>query len=180
MVLDFRPVTNAPLPDQGQIPDGDWDMQLSWSMSNGWMTLRIPEIDGAWAFKECAGRAVAQGCDDKMGRILLRASAEIDRDMLRLWRPDDAVPHKMVKNDALEATEDPHYRQCYLRSTMQWRLLDENPKSPNYGKLLLGSGYVGDWVINWLERGSHVFHDGPVKQPEPEGLFHLYDPLIDY
>lgn len=180
MVLDFRPVTNAPLPRQEQIPDGDWDMLLSWSITHHWMTLRIPEIEEAWAFKECAGRAVLTGVDSQVGRIKLRGSAEIDGEMLRVWRPDDAVPHKMVKGDFLYPGEDPHDRMCYMRATEEWRFLNENPRSSTYGTLTIASGYVGDICLNWLERGSHIFHDGPSKQPEPRGLIHLYDSLIEY
>ena len=196
MVLDFRPVTDRPVKDQQQIPDGDFNMAVSWSVELALMRLRIPVLHDqkrikwtgegepwVWEFKSCAGRTVATGCDNDSGRMLLRASAEIDEadpEFIRFWRPDDAVPHLMVPGPALFSPVDPHIRQCRLVPTKQWRARDENRDNPTFGDTILGSGYVGDHVLEWLERGSHIFHDGIMKQPEPLGLFHLYDPLIDY
>ncbi len=183
MVLDVQPVTNAALPNQGRIPVGDWDMQLSWSVSKRVMTLKIPQLKEweepwQWEFKECAGRVVCTGTDNKVGRILLRGAAQLKGDMLHLWRPDDAVPHPMVEGDVLFPGENPHTRLCYQRATEEWRALDDHRSSPTYGQLKLGTGYVGDLVAVWRDHGSHIFHGGPIKQPD--GLFHLYDPLIEY
>ena len=181
MVLDLQPVTNAPLPKQGQIPPGDWDMALSWSVSSRWMSLKIPALKDLgepwqWAFKECGGRAVATGCDP-VGRILLRASAQIDGEMVRFWRPDDAITHPIVQGRLLDSSSKPHNRMCFFRERGLWRILDEDPASPNFRKLSLGKEYVGDWRINWNERGSHVFHNGRVIQAA-DGVFHLYDSLL--
>lgn len=50
-----------------------------------------------------------------------------------------------------------HYRLCYYREVQQWRLRDEDT-----GALRLVDDYEGDLNLNWMDHGSHVFHDGPV------------------
>ena len=184
MVLDYRPVTNAPLPKMAPIPDGDWDMQISWGRTEGWMNLKIPDLyEGKWikgvnewAFKECGGRSVITGCDPK-GRISLRASAKQDGDMIRFWRPEDAEAHPVFDGQLLETASKPHYRMCFFIGRGLWRVLDENPDSPQFRHLELGKGYIGDWKMNWNERGSHLFQNGPIIIDDKK-IFHLYDPLL--
>ena len=50
MVLDYSPVTQAPLRKQGPIPVGDWDMAISWGRASQVMQLKIPALKdvGEW------------------------------------------------------------------------------------------------------------------------------------
>ena len=49
-----------------------------------------------------------------------------------------------------------HNRLCYYREVKQWRVRDEDS-----GELRLVDDYEGDLNLNWMDGGSHVFHDGP-------------------
>lgn len=50
-----------------------------------------------------------------------------------------------------------HHRLCYYREVKQWRIRNEDT-----GDLRLVDDYEGDLNVNWMDGGSHVFHDGPV------------------
>ncbi len=181
MVLDLQPVTTAPLKKQGPIPMGDWDMAISWGRYNRVMQLKIPILkdtgeEWEWHFKECGGRSVITGCDP-VGRINIKASAEQQGNMIRFWRPADAITHLVVEGTLLNTAPKPHYRLCFFIERKLWRVLDENPQSPNFRHLELGQGYIGDWKMNWNERGSHLFHNDRVIK-DPQGIFHLYDSLL--
>ncbi len=50
-----------------------------------------------------------------------------------------------------------HNRLCYYREVKQWRVRNEDT-----GELRLVEDYEGNLGLNWMDGGSHVFHDGPI------------------
>ncbi len=59
---------------------------------------------------------------------------------------------------------DTHWRLCYAREIATttkdqecWRLRDERT-----GELWFVQGYTGPMNVNWYDRGTHIFTDGPV------------------
>ena len=66
-----------------------------------------------------------------------------------------------------------HYRLCYNRAGIPsgdiWRVRDERN-----GDLRLVKKIEGEVNFSWMDKGSHVFHDGKVRIDE-EGIAHLID-----
>lgn len=84
-----------------------------------------------------------------------------------------------------EATECPgtmlpesHYRMCYRREHKDWRLRDERKDWTDPNALVHVADYEGPINLNWLDRGSHIFHDGAVFIDE-NNIAHLIDPEKD-
>ena len=59
--------------------------------------MRIVIGDGRWWFKEYLGKAQVLSCDNKRGRLNLRAMAQIQGETLIMYRDPDAPPHKEVE-----------------------------------------------------------------------------------
>ena len=77
-------------------------------------------------------------------------------------------------NDRI-SEEPTHWRMCYHRAGQDWRLRDERT-----GKLWLVDKYEGDISLNYLDRGSHIFHDGlaSVEERDGEMVATLSDPQV--
>ena len=173
-----------PVGPQQPFPTGVHDMVVSWDRNRGYMSVRV--AGGRWWFKEMIGQALATGNDNSVGRIHLTAKGQLHREQLQLWRPSYATPHPMVYGTRREITLN---RLCYYRAMAKrnqpcWRLRDnrlpwEHPKA-----LVMLSGYVGDWNIEWqgTDIVAHLFHQGFIMICNPGcflhqkgGYGHLYD-----
>ena len=76
--------------------------------------MRIVIGGERWWFKEYLGKAQVLSCDNKRGRLNLRAMARIDNETLTMWRDPNAPPHEEVEGVRREKT---HSRLCYRRAT---------------------------------------------------------------
>ena len=65
-----------PIGPQAPIPPGVHDIELSWDRRKGYMRVII-EGQKYW-FKEFLGKAQVLSCDNKRGRLNLRAIAQIN------------------------------------------------------------------------------------------------------
>ena len=70
-----------------------------------------------------------------------------------------------------------HYRLCFRREHHDWRLRDERKPWTDSTALIHVAGYEGDVNINWLDHGSHIFHDGKVYMDE-NNIAHFIDPEV--
>lgn len=66
-----------------------------------------------------------------------------------------------------------HYRLCYHRAGLNWRLRDERT-----GQLWLVKEYRGPASINWTDGGTHIFCDGYARVDE-DGVAWLSEEPFD-
>ena len=100
-----------PIGEQPPIPPGVHDIELSWDRSRGYMRIIIGGTH-SWWFREFLGKAQVLSCDNKRGRLNLRAMARIDNETLTMYRDPNAPPHEEVDGDRREKT---HNRLCNHR-----------------------------------------------------------------
>ncbi len=84
----------TPIESQAPIPPGVHDIELSWDRHRGYMRVII-EGQKYW-FKEYLGKAQVLSCDNKRGRLNLRAMAQIHGETLTMWR--DPTLHPMRRS----------------------------------------------------------------------------------
>ena len=178
------------LPQQVEVPSGSHRLRFSWSRTNGFMRIVIPELKdllvsvtqdsggnkienyGTWFFKEYAGKTVVTGTDNRSGVIRMEAKAQMNGDILHLWRPDDAPAHPIPAGRHLPKSM---YRLCYRRAHYDWRVRDENMPWDHPDALHFVSGYVGDLVGSWFNDPlAHIFHTSEIVLGE-DGKAHLID-----
>ena len=70
------------------------------------------------------------------------------------------LPSQLFDYDDMPETF-PHARLCFHRAGENWRIRDERE-----GRLWLVDGYYGPITINWLDQGTHIFHDGKIEVGE--------------
>ena len=160
-----------PIGPQAPIPPGVHDIELSWDRNKGYMRVII-EGQKYW-FKEYLGKAQVLSCDNKKGRLNLRAMAQINGETLTMWRDPNAPPHKEVDGDRREKT---HNRLCYRRATEEWRLRDERMGN-HPDALIFTKSYVGDLNAEWHANDTiaHIYHNG-YAIIDKNDVAHLYDP----
>ena len=78
-----------------------------------------------------------------------------------------------VKTETNVELPESHYRLCYRRPQRDYRMRDERS-----GDLYHVKGYAGDINLNWLDGGSHIFHDGKVFLDE-NYIAHLIDTSLE-
>ena len=161
-----------PIGEQPPIPPGVHDIELSWDRRRGYMRIIIDSTH-SWWFKEYLGKAQVLSCDNKKGRLNLRAMAQINGETLTMWRDPDAPPHKEVDGVRREKT---HNRLCYRRATEEWRLRDERLEWNHPEALVFTKSYVGDLNAEWHANDSiaHIYHYGYAIIDEND-VAHLYD-----
>ena len=159
-----------PIGPQASIPPGVHDIELSWDRKRGYMRVII-EGQKYW-FKEYLGKAQVLSCDNKRGRLNLRAMAQIDGETLTMWRDPNAPPHEEVEGVRREKT---HNRLCYRRATEEWRLRDERMGN-HPDALIFTKSYVGDLNAEWHANDSiaHIYHNG-YAIIDKDDVAHLYD-----
>ncbi len=96
--------------------------------------------------------------------------------------PDIQEPDNyLYEQDAAEVPgtmlPERHYRLCYRRANEDWRLRDERKSWTDPTALIHVAGYEGDINLNWLDHGSHIFHDGQVYMDE-NNIAHFIDPEV--
>jgi len=101
----------------------------------------------------------------------LFCQANIIGDVLYLYRPEGMRVPKVPSGTYKPAR---HWRLCANIHGDNWRLRDENT-----GELTMVNGYYGSIHLNYLDKGSHVFHieDGVIDK---NGIFHFIDNSLDW
>jgi hypothetical protein len=160
-----------PIGNQLAIPAGVHDIELSWDRKRGYM--RVIVGGEKWWFKEFLGKAQVISCDNKRGRLNLRAIAQINGETLTLWRDPLAPCHAEVEGVRREKT---HNRLCYRRATEEWRLRDERLDWNDPNALVFTKSYVGDLNAEWHTNDSiaHIYHNGYVII-DKDDVAHLYE-----
>lgn len=155
------------------MPSASMDWELSWSRTLRWMRFRDPEGSGAWYCKQIAGHSRLVSVDSAQGRINLRCRCQLQGDQVSLYYPKEG-PYPMDP-ESIKGIRLPHshWRLCYYRQGLMWRLFDERRR-----QLTLVKGYTGNICLNWLDTMPHVFHDGYVIL-DPEGIAHFIDPAVE-
>ena len=168
---DAQYQATAPIGPQAPIPAGVHNIELSWDRRKGYMRVII-EGQKYW-FKEFLGKAQVLNCDNKRGRLNLRAIAQINGETLTMWRDPDAPPHEEVDGIRREKT---HNRLCYRRATEEWRLRDERLDWNHPEALVFTKSYVGDLNAEWHANDSiaHIYHNG-YAIIDANDVAHLYD-----
>ena len=163
-----------PIGPQAPIPPGVHDIELSWDRHKGYMRVII-EGQKYW-FKEYLGKAQVLSCDNKRGRLNLRAIAQINGETLTMWRDPDAPPHENVTGRIRKKT---HNRLCYRRATEEWRLRDERLDWNDPEALVFTKSYVGDLNAEWHANDSiaHIYHN-VYAIVDSNDVAHLYDPEL--
>ena len=163
-----------PIGPQAPIPPGVHDIELSWDRHKGYMRVII-EGQKYW-FKEYLGKAQVLSCDNKRGRLNLRAIAQINGETLTMWRDPDAPPHENVTGRIRKKT---HNRLCYRRATEEWRLRDERFDWIEPEALVFTKSYVGDLNAEWHANDSiaHIYHNG-YAIIDKDDVAHHYDPEL--
>jgi len=161
-----------PIGEQDPIPPGVHDIELSWDRKRGYMRVIIE--GESWWFKEYLGKAQVRGCDNKRGRLWIRAMARIDGETLTMYRDPKAPPHAEVEGTRRERT---HNRLCYRRATEEWRLRDERMDWNHPDALVFTKSYIGDLNAEWHKNDSiaHIYHNG-YAIIDRDNVAHLYDP----
>ena len=164
--------STSPLPPQDPIPPGVHDIELSWDRRRGYMRVIIG--GKTWWFKEYLGKAQVLSCDNRRGRLNLRAMAQINGETLTMWRDPNAPPHEKVEGNRREKT---HNRLCYRRLSQEWRLRDERLPWNHPDALVLTKSYVGDLNAEWHANDTiaHIYHNG-YAIIDKNDVAHLYDP----
>ena len=168
---DAQYQSTTPIGPQAPIPAGVHDIELSWDRHKGYMRVII-EGQKYW-FKEYLGKAQVLSCDNKRGRLNLRAIAQIHGETLTMWRDPNAPPHEEVEGIRREKT---HNRLCYRRATEEWRLRDERMDWNHPEALVFTKSYKGDLNAEWHANDSiaHIYHNGYAIIDEND-VAHLYD-----
>ena len=163
--------SNEPIGQQAAIPAGVHNIELSWDRHKGYMRIVIGGWE--WWFKEYLGKAQVLSCDNKRGRLNLRAIAQIQGETLIMWRDPDAPPHEEVEGVRRKTT---HNRLCYRRATEEWRLRDERMDWNHPEALVFTKSYVGDLNAEWHKNDSvaHIYHNG-FAIIDANDVAHLYD-----
>jgi len=162
----------APIGEQPPIPAGVHNIELSWDRRRGYMRIIIGGTH-SWWFREFLGKAQVLSCDNKRGRLNLRAMARIDNETLTMYRDPAAPPHKIVEGVVREKT---HNRLCYRRATEEWRLRDERLEWNHPDALVFTKSYKGDLNAEWHANDSvaHIYHNG-YAIIDKDDVAHLYD-----
>ena len=168
---DAQYQSTTPIGPQAPIPPGVHNIELSWDRKKGYMRIVIG--GERWWFKEYLGKAQVLSCDNKRGRLNLRAMARIDNETLTMYRDPAAPAHKIVEGTVREKT---HNRLCYRRPSQEWRLRDERMDWNHPDALVLTKSYVGDLNAEWHANDSvaHIYHNGRATITQ-DGVAHLYD-----
>ena len=133
---------------------------FSLSRSTGKFRFRL---DGdEWLCSDLVGKWEVIGNDGERGAMTVRCRLKVDGDSAYVYLPKDAEAPALP-----EGAHETHYRLCYNRPGRDWRLRDERT-----GNLTLVKDYRGVMNVNWLDGGTHIFHDGPVYV-DAEGVAHF-------
>lgn len=145
-------------------PVQDWDFsyaasyarqtgqnRMRWRGSDGTELLCREIVSGTGGEGPCA--YVKGEHPDRKNHLLVRCAIQVVDDVAYLYPPDDveAEPYEVV-----EELPDTHNRICAAVGAEKFRWRDERT-----GSLRMVEGVKG-WInANWLDGGSHIFHDGP-------------------
>jgi hypothetical protein len=160
------------LPPQPPMPSSTQDWELSWSRTYRWMRLRDPKTDQFWFAKQMVGKAQMVATDSQVGRMTLRGRTQLVGDQIFLYYPKDGNPNLTPDQIQGQRLPNSHWRLCYHRAGRDWRLRNERTN-----ELTFVNDYRGNISINWLDHGSHVFHDGPVVL-DKDGIAYFIDPEL--
>jgi hypothetical protein len=84
--------------------------------------------------------------------LLWRCSAQIIDEIAYLYPPDDIIEDTY---EIAQELPESHWRMCAAINAEKFRFRNERT-----GELIMVEGIKG-WVnANWLDQGSHLFHDG--------------------
>lgn len=149
---------------------------FDYSRSTGKMRFRLG--DDAWLVDRLVGQWDFQDTE-RSGRCIVRCLLQVRGDTGYVYLP--GVEAHSVEGGACDITpahdhstcqvatehefpqgRESHWRLCYARERADvgvgdfWRLRDERT-----GELWFVNGYRGPVNINYFDRGSHIFIDGP-------------------
>jgi len=107
------------------------------------------------------------------GRMIIRARCQLVGEQIFLYYPKEGAFNLELENIQGQRLPNSHWRLCYHRAERDWRLRNERTN-----ELTFVNGYRGNLSINWLDHGSHIFHDGSVILTK-EGLAYFIDPEVE-
>ena len=146
-----------PLPKQPAMPAGTKDWELSWSRTYRWMRLRDPATDQFWFAKTMVGKCRMVSTNSEFGRMTIRGRCQLIGEQIFLYYPKEGAYELDASEIEGQRLPNSHWRLCYHRAGRDWRLRNERTNELTFVK-----DYRGNLSINWLDHGSHVFHDGSV------------------
>lgn len=144
-----------------------WDFSLSRSASlsagRGKFRWRLPDGEGEWLCDELAGRLDILEAKGETGNLIVRCQiilVDSPTGVTAYCYPDgeDDLDAEGYRPDPSKPAHESHWRLCYFRQDEKWRLRDERS-----GNLWFVDGYRGRINANWLDQGTHIFHDGVVE-----------------
>ena len=165
-------VNSDPLPLQPKLPTATKDWELSWSRTLRWMRLRDPDTDEFWVFKQMVGKGQMLRTDGETGRMIMRCRVQMVGDQVFMYYPKEGHMQEDPSQIVGQRLPESHWRLCYHRAGKDWRLRNERT-----GELTFVKNYIGNLAVNWMDKGSHVFHDGYVVL-DKEGTAHFVDPEV--
>jgi len=135
------------------IPRGNHRFELSWAMQSSLMRLRHPVSGLEWFFREAIGHIHVTGCNDVTHRMNWYGQAKLAGDLLYVFRPTGMRVPFIPSGMGTTYMPKSQYRLCANIGGDNWRLRDEPT-----GRLLMVDGFYGSLHLNYLDKGSHVFH----------------------
>ena len=161
------------------MPWGNHRWELSWAVQSSLMRLRQPESGKEWFFREAIGHIHVTGCNDVTHRMNWYGQAKLEGDLLYVFRPEGMKVPLIPSGMSTTYMPKSQYRLCANIGGDNWRLRDEPT-----GRLLMVDGFYGSLHLNYLDKGSHVFHiDDMVLDRDPETgrtIAHFIDSALDW
>lgn len=157
------------------LPRGNQRWELSWSVQGDIFRIRHPESGKEWYFREAVGHIHTTGTNDITHRMNWWGQAELRNNILYVYRPEGMKIPKIPRGQYLPKAQ---YRICANVNTDYWRIRDEGQQ-----KLLHVDTIVGSLHLNYLDKGSHIFHvDDMVLAFDRDGrlVAHLIDNDLDW
>ena len=157
---------------------------FDYSRSTGRMRFRLG--DDVWLVDRLVGQWDFQDTE-KSGRCVVRCLLQVKGDTAYVYLPGvpithvsgegcDLTPHhdhstcQVATDNPFPQGRESHWRLCYAREKADvgdqdfWRLRDERSS-----ELWFVKGYRGPVNINYFDKGSHIFVDGPAHVDD-EGI----------
>ena len=160
------------------------DYSFSYSRSTGKMRFRLlhGESDSDILVNRLVGQWWVQGVD-RLGNIKAECALGVEGETAYVYHPDieeqevgeahcdlsadNSHDHCHVAADSpFPQGRDTHWRICFARELADgnepcWRLRDERTD-----ELWFVQGYEGPMNVNYFDKGSHIFADGPCSVDE--------------
>ncbi len=179
-------VNPGPLPEQAPVPSGIQRWLWSFDRTNAWMSIRLIQPDQPfedwprWWFKKADGEATVVGGNPLSGRIEMRGECTLEGETMYLWDTTEDHEDDWLYETSLEdlpgtVLHPSQYRICYRRANEDWRCRDENRPFYDIEALRHITDVRGRIRLNWLDHGSHIFHQGSIYIDENE-VAHLLNP----